>query len=169
MVRDADKQGKTEAWAAGRAGRVRQSGLCLGRSAQRREARSSSAGFTLIELTVAIGILLIGALAAFATQVMSGQMIDSSEDVTIVVSDLQMCMEEMLLQSAEDMPVVYPAGVEVPGYSGLHLRNEDILPSYLNWTAGDPIPDLLEIELTATWLDGVGRIRRQKLLTAKAR
>ncbi len=165
MVRDAEKQVET---AAGRARRVRQSGLCRGTKVQRKAARSR-AGFTLVELTIAIAILLIGALAAFATQVMSGQIIDSSEEVTIVVADLEMCMEEMLLQSADDMTITYPEGVEVPGYGGLHIRNEDLIPSYLNWSVGEPIPDLLEIELTATWLDGSGRIQRQSLLTAKAR
>ena len=163
MVRDAEKQGMTEARAAGRATRARRSGFPT------RGAVSRQAGFTLVELTIAIAILLIGALAAFATQVMSGQIIDSSEEVTIVVADLEMCMEEMLLQSADDMPIAYPEGVEVPGYEGLHIRNEDLIPNYLNWSAGEPIPDLLEIELTATWLDGAGRVQRQSLLTAKAR
>ncbi len=163
MVRNAVKQEGTDARTAGRAMRVRRSSLRHGRPVRGR------AGFTLIELTVAIAILLVGALAAFATQVMSGQIIDSSEEVTIVVADLETCMEEMMLQSADDMPVLYPEGVEVPGYEGLHVRNEDLIPNYLNWEAGDPIPDLLEIELTATWLDGAGRVQRQSLLTAKAR
>ena len=123
----------------------------------------------MIELVVAITILLIGTLAAFGTQVVSGQIIDSSEDITIVVSDLETCMEEMLLQSADDMPSHYPEGVEVPGYSNLHVAAQEITPEYLNWSAGDAIPDVLEIELTATWFDGSGRVQRQTLLTTKAR
>jgi prepilin-type N-terminal cleavage/methylation domain-containing protein len=158
MVRDAEKQEETGARAAGCVKRTRLSG-----------PRREKAGFTLIELTVAIAILLVGALAAFATQVMSGQIIDSSEDVTVVISDLEACMEEMLLQPAGDMPGLYPEGVEVPGYDGLHVRNEGIIPNYLNWADGDPLPDILEIELAATWLDSRGRIQRQSLVTAKAR
>lgn len=126
-------------------------------------------GFTLIELMVAIAVLLVGALAAFGTQVTSSQMIDFSRDVTVAVNDLEMCMEEMLLQSADDMPIVYPQGAPVAGYTSLHLRNEDIVPMYINWNPGDPIPDPLEIRLTASWLDGAGRIQRQTLITAKSR
>lgn len=127
------------------------------------------AGFSLIELMVAISVLLIGTLAAFATQVSSGQIIDHSRDVTVAVGDLEMCMEELLLQSADDMPAVYPQGVPIPAFTGLHLRAEDITPTYPNWVPGDPTPDLLEVSLAATWLDSSGRLQRQTLLTAKSR
>ena len=116
-----------------------------------------------------MGILLIGMLASFASQITSGQIIDSSQDATIIVADLERCMEEVILQPADDIPTVYPEGVAVPGYTGLHVREERIVPRYLNWTPGDTIPDLLEIELAATWVDGVGRMQSQTLLTAKSR
>ena len=118
---------------------------------------------------IAIVVLLIGTMAAFATQVTSGQMIDFSHDVTVAVSDMEMCMEEMLLQSADDMPTAFPEDAPIPAYSSLHLRNQDLVPTYLNWNAGDPIPDPLEIRLTASWLDGSGRRQQQFLTTAKSR
>lgn len=118
---------------------------------------------------IAIVVLLIGTLAAFGSQVTSGQLIDLSRDVTMAVTDMEMCMEELLLQSADDIPTVYPEGAPIPGYTGLHLRNEDLAPTYLNWDAGEPIPDPLEIRLTATWLDGSGRQQQQTLTTAKSR
>ncbi len=123
----------------------------------------------MIELMVAIAVLLIGALAAFGTQVTSGQMIDFSRDVTVAVGDLEMCMEELMLQSADDMPTAYPPGMPIAAYTGLHLRNEDITPTYPNWAVGDPIPDPLVVQLAVSWLDGSGRIQRQTLLTAKSR
>jgi prepilin-type N-terminal cleavage/methylation domain-containing protein len=164
MVRDVDSRMKSESRVAGCRNSARPSGLL-----SRADAGRGQGGFTLVELMVAIVVLLIGALAAFGTQVTSGQMIDFSRDVTVAVNDLEMCMEELLLQSADNMPIVYPEGAPVPGYAGLHLRNGDLVPTYLNWDAGQPIPDPLEIQLTATWLDGSGRIQRQTLTTAKSR
>ena len=124
MMRSAEEQRGEVIRTTGRAGRVRRSGS--------RRCVKSQAGFTLIELTFAMGILLVGMLVSFASQITSGQIIDSSQDATIIVADLERCMEEVLLQSADDIPTVYPEGVVVPGYSGLHVREELIVPRYLN-------------------------------------
>ena len=158
MVRDADRDEGNEKRAAGRGGKT---------TAARPAIRH--AGFTLVELMVAISVLLIGALAAFASQVTSGQVIDFSRDVTVAVADLEMCMEELLVHSADEMPIAFPEGVSVPAFNALNLRNEDIVPTYLNWDVGQATPDPLEIQLTATWLDGAGRLQTQTLVTAKAR
>lgn len=170
MVSDADREEGREERAAGSAvAETVQSAIRESSRSIKRRAVPGQRGFTLVELMVAISVLLIGALAAFATQITSGQMIDFSRDVTVAVSDLEMCMEELLVHSADEMPIAYPEGTPVAAFNALHLRNEDIVPSYLNWDVGQPIPDPLEVLLTATWADDAGRIQTQTLLTAKSR
>jgi len=49
------------------------------------------------------------------------------------------------------------------------VRDQDVVPTDVNWESGEAIADPLEILLTASWLDGAGRVQTQTLLTAKSR
>ena len=123
----------------------------------------------MLELVVAIAILLVSTLAAFASQVRSFELMDSSRDSAAAMTDLDVCMEELLTRTADDMPVAFPPGTPVPGYDDLHLSGERIVPEYPGYVAGGAVPDPLEIVLTATWNDCRSRPQRATLSTIKTR
>lgn len=126
-------------------------------------------GFSMLELVVAIAILLVSTLAAFASQVRSFELMDSSRASASAMTDLEVCMEELLTRTADEMPVAFPPGDAVPGFEDLHLPAESIVPQYPGYVAGGAVPDPLEIVLTATWNDGRGRPQRATLATIKTR
>ncbi len=123
----------------------------------------------MLELVVAIAILLVATLAAFGSQVKSFELMDSSRDAASAMTDLEVCMEEILTRTADEMPVAFPPGTSIPGYDGLHLASERIVPQYPGYVAGGAVPDPLEIVLTATWNDGRSRPQRATLSTIKTR
>ena len=123
----------------------------------------------MLELTVAIGVLLVATLAAFGAQVTSSQLIDSSRDSAVIVNDLELAMEQLLLESIDDMPNEYPAGQSLANFDGLHLAGEQIVPTFPGYSGSGPIPDPLDIVLTAQWLDPRGRAQSLTLTTMKTR
>ena len=130
-------------------------------------APSAAAGFSLLELTVAIGVLLVSTLAAFSSQVQSFVLIESSRDAAVAMTDLEVCMEEVLTRTADEIPVAFPAG-NIPGFEGLHLNAERIVPSYPGLEEGGAAPDPLQIDLVATWNEG-NRAKTMRLTTIRIR
>lgn len=130
---------------------------------------SAAAGFSLLELTVAIGVLLVSTLAAFSSQVQSFVLIESSRDAAVAMTDLEVCMEEVLTRTADEIPVAYPAGEPIPGFEGLHLNAERIVPSYPGLEEGGAAPDPLQIDLVATWNDRRNRAKTMRLTTIRIR
>jgi prepilin-type N-terminal cleavage/methylation domain-containing protein len=127
------------------------------------------AGFTMIELLVAITVLLISLAAAFGSQVASFGVIDSSRDSTLAMTELERCMEEVLTKSSDNIPVDYPEGQPIPGYEGVRLREQSISTRFPGYSGGAAIPDPLEVVLEATWLDSRSRPQRLTLTTQVAR
>ena len=134
-----------------------------------RPRSSAAAGFSLLELTVAIGVLLVATLAAFSSQVQSFVLIESSRDAAIAMTDLEVCMEEVLTRTADEIPVAFPAGQPIPGFEDLHLDAERIVPSYPGLEEGGAAPDPLQIDLVATWNDRRSRARSMRLTTIRIR
>ena len=122
----------------------------------------------MVELVLASGILLVTTVAGYGAQVRSAALVDSSAGRMIAMADLETCMEEMLIESASDIPNEYAGGQPVAFYTGLHLRNQQITPEYPGTVAGSPSPDPLEIVLTAQWTNKSGQVQSLRLMTAKA-
>lgn len=122
----------------------------------------------MIELVIAAGVLMVATIAGYSAQVRSASLTDSSLGMTVAISDLEACMEELLIESASSIPNQFPAGEPIAVYDGLHLLNQQITPAYPGWIAGSPAPDPLEIVLTAQWTDKTGHVQRLRLVTAKA-
>ena len=126
-------------------------------------------GFTMVELIVATSILLLATAAAFGSQLASFGMIDSSRDASVAMNDLEACMEQVLTQSADNIPLRFPAGERIAGFNELHLRGQVVVPSYPNYAGAGDVPDPLDIVLTSTWLDGRGRPQLLTLSTQVTR
>ena len=133
--------------------------------------RHGSAGFSMVEVAVAIGVLLIAVLTAFGSQLTSFRLMNSSREDNTAVSDLAACMEEMLIRPAGELPVEgsdYEHGEPVARYEGAHLRDQRIVATYPGYAVGGPIPDPLQIVLTLTWTGNRGDSRRLELRSMKA-
>ena len=129
----------------------------------------SAGGFTLIEIMLAASVMLIAVMAAFSSQVSSVNLLRASRESNTAMADLQTAMEEVLVRTIDNMPVVHPPGQAIPAYTNLNLTNQTITPSYPTYAGVGPVPDPLEIILTMTWQDWRGRPMTAQLATVKAR
>jgi prepilin-type N-terminal cleavage/methylation domain-containing protein len=130
------------------------------------------AGFTMVEVMVAIGVLLVAVVTAFGSQLTSYGLMTSSREDNAAIADLAACMEEVMLRTVDSLPVAgskYEHGAPIVAYEGLHLRDQRIVATYPGYVAGGVVPDPLTIVLTATWSDTRGRARRVELRSLKVR
>lgn len=137
----------------------------------RRRTRRGDAGFTLVELMIAIVVLLVAVLGTFAAQFRSRELLQTSRETAIAMADLQAAMEQVLLRPVDQIPVAssaYADGQPIAAYTDLHLSGQRIVADYPGY-AGGAIPDPLPIVLTMTWNDPRGRPRTETLRSMKTR
>lgn len=137
-----------------------------------RTARNHDAGFSLVELMIAVTVILVGLLTAYSSELSSLEVVKTSRETNTASGDLQACMESMLVLPPAEIP--NPAGPYAPGqiiaaYSDLHLESQRVIATYPNLVVGQPVPDPLEIVLTMTWTDRQGRDREMRIASVKSR
>lgn len=137
-----------------------------------RSGKESQRGFTMLELMVAIGVLLVATLSAFGSQLASMNLVTISRETDTAVTDAQACMESILTLQADQIPLAsspYADGQEISGYS--NLSNEILIATYPGFPTGSDdsadVPDPLEIVLTLSWDDHRGRPRSLTLASVK--
>ena len=133
---------------------------------------SRSAGFSLYELMIAIGILLVAVLATLQSQTTSLNLVHTTHETDTATSDLQAAMEQILLRSPDQIPIAgspFEAGLPIAAFTNLHLRNERLVPTYPGYAGGPTVPDPLQIQLLLTWNDYRGRPRRMQIASSRTR
>lgn len=134
--------------------------------AQRRRIRR---GFTLVELTVAIAVLLVAVLSTGVAQLSAMRLQEGAKETTWANVALESAMESILAHSLDDLSTAHPANQPMPGFSAPGIADLRIVPTYPGWTAGSQPPDPLTIVVTATWTDRRGQERRDILRGMKTR
>ncbi len=138
----------------------------------RAAAAAGRAGFSMLEIMIAIAVLLISILGAFGSQLTSLNSIRTSRETDAAVSDLKACMEQILAHTSDEIPIsgsLFEADLPVAHYTSLNLSDELLVPSYPGYTLGGEVPDPLEIVLTLDWSDYQGRARQLNLRSLKVR
>jgi len=136
-----------------------------------RTGRGRRAGFTLIELMIAITVLLVAVLGTFTSQLKARELLQTSRETSIAMADLQGAMEQILLRPVDLIPVptsAYADDQPIAAYTDLHLPNQQIVADYPGYSGG-AVPDPLTIVLTMTWTDPRGRPRTKTLRSMKTR
>lgn len=133
--------------------------------AQRRTR--SRAGFTLVEVTIAVTVLLVAVLSTFLSQISAHDLLRQARETNTATADLQATLERILTRGVEQIPIQFPPGAELA--TSPSLRDESIVAAYPGYAVGAAVPDPLTIVLTATWTDARGGARTLRLSTAKTR
>lgn len=133
---------------------------------------SRSAGFSMIELMLGVGVLLVAVLGALGSELVSNNLVRTTRETDAATTDLQAAMEQLLLRGSDQIPIAgspFQSDQPIAAFEGLHLRNERIVSTYPGYTAGLPVPDPLQIVLTMTWTDFRGNPRTMRIACLKTR
>jgi len=117
-------------------------------------------------------ILVIVWGGALSSQLAASDLVQTGRETAIASTDLQSCMERILLEQVEEIPLEgseFEEGQPIGLFEGLHLDSERIVPNYPGYTPGGAVPDPLPIVLTITWRDFSGRQRTMQLRSMKTR
>jgi hypothetical protein len=123
----------------------------------------------MVELSVAVGVLLVTVLSAFGSQMTSLDLIRTSRETNTAMSELQAAMESVITLQTTQIVAQFPPDQAIPEFSDRSLQSERIRPSYPEYVPGSPLPDPLQVVLEATWNDYGGRERTLRLASMRAR
>lgn len=131
-----------------------------------RRSPQPRAGFTVVEVLVAVVVLSVAILGSVGAQVSARKLLRTSLETDAAITALESAAEVLLLEPRARVPDVHPEGVAlVVGEFG--LADLAVVPTYPNRVAGAPQPPALEIRLTATWTTFDRGRRTLSLATAK--
>jgi type II secretory pathway pseudopilin PulG len=132
--------------------------------------KQSRAGFTLLEVLFATGVLFVTLMAAVAGQLSAVQLSRTAREQTTACAELSAAMEEILAEPFDSIPLAggFPEAQAIATYTNRRLSNELIVPDYANY-AGGALPDVLQIALLMTYTDWAGRPAQMRLVTLRAR
>ena len=100
---------------------------------------SRSAGFTMIELMLGLGVLLVAVLGALGSQLVSHDLVQTTKETDAATTDLQAAMEQLLLRGPDQIPVAgspFQAGQPIVAFENLRLKDERLVATYPGYTPG---------------------------------
>ena len=123
--------------------------------------KSSDKGFTLTELMIAMGILLIAISGLMSTFVYCILLNEANSELMTAASDAEYVMEQIKALSTVDFTAIdsYAAPAKLTDPATEHLRNEDIL---VDPGTGSTIRT---ITVTVRWIGRNARPRQFQLVT----
>lgn len=127
-------------------------------------------GFTILELMIAIGVMLVGLAAAFSGQISTTSLIQQSRDRQLALGYVEGVAESVATLPTGDLPEHpdYGDGLVVPGTDSSGLPNLEVVCTYPDWDVGKPVPNPLEVVITATWTDRSRRTSTLRVATLVA-
>lgn len=128
-------------------------------------------GFTLLELTMAISVMAGAVLTAMATQLASLNLIKTTRESNVAMTDLSAAMEQVLILPVDQIPIAtsqFAANQPIAAFTDRNLRDERIVATYPGFAAA-VVPDPLTIVLTCTWTDWQNNQRQLTLTSLKTR
>jgi hypothetical protein len=129
-------------------------------------------GFTLLEVTFSIFVLVVAVVSAIASQIAALNLIRTTREQNTAVAELTAAMEEATSLPVDLLPIAGSAfadGQPIAAFEGRILPNERVIATYPGYLAGAPVPDPLSIVMTLTWTDWAGRAATMRVATLKAR
>lgn len=126
--------------------------------------RSSEAGFTILELTIAMGVLALVMVGLMAAVTNSFSIVQLSSDRTPAIKEAQIALNNLKLSASQaavfpgDVVAAFPVGVVFPPRTT--LPGQIVTVSYV-----DPLADPLFVTVTVQWTNVQGRPLRESLST----
>ena len=151
---------------------MRQPDLRCGR-AQLRSARERSAGFSLLEVMIALAILIVGVLAATSGQILAMRISSTSRTQALAMHLGEQQREVLRGRSAGDVTDL----VDAPGYPNDPTNPIDPDPADAHpmqftrrWLVAPdtPEPGVITVTVDVDWTDSLGAARTVRLQGLKA-
>jgi prepilin-type N-terminal cleavage/methylation domain-containing protein len=136
-------------------------------------AAPDAAGFTFVEVLIAITLLVIGFLGVYASLYATALLRETANETNVAMFKLQTTMEYIFSLPFDKIPVDLPAGaavnvsplVDSDPNNNFQLSGEQVVVTYPKGTGADP----LEFTITITWTSRMGTDRTEQMASARAR
>jgi type II secretory pathway pseudopilin PulG len=160
---------KNEAESAERVVRDQVMSMVWGQS-RRNRRRHSRAGFGLLEVMAATGVLFISLMAAVSSQLAALNLMRTARENDTATAELGAAMETVTGQQIDSLPTsaLYGDGVTIANFTDRVLRDERVVTAYPGYAPGN-VPNPLTIVMTLSWTDWAGRPAQMRVATMKAR
>jgi type IV pilus modification protein PilV len=140
---------------------------------QMNEARRARAGFSMLEIMIALGVLSLGVLAMTAGQLAAIKLSGDSRSRTVAMSLAQQSLETVQTLSAQDVKDSVPeSGTANDPNNPLNPSPDanDNITYNRSWTVEEDTPEtgVITITIQIDWVDEQGVARTTRLRTLKA-
>ena len=135
-----------------------------------RSTRTHQQGFTLIEVTIALGIMSMVLVATAQSRIVIRYNSLTTVETLQATTLLQSAMDRVLGADLDahlslDGELAHGAILELPGATT--LEQPEIMLATPGYTPGDPQPESLRVSLRLSWVSHRGRLRTESLTTSR--
>ncbi|MDF1838837.1 MAG: type II secretion system protein [Planctomycetota bacterium] len=130
-------------------------------------ASSPQAGFSLLELLIAIAVLSVSLVPALQSSIGSQRLSDQAEETRIAVAVLEEARLQLHGATPEDLTDA--GGAFAVGQAlnvAAALDASAVTYDLPNWVAGDPVPAVLPFRVTVAWTSAMDQPRTMTIVDA---